>query len=200
MCAAINREWFDGFFEGLIVEMWKTATSPEQTRLEADFLERELQLRQGDKVFDVPCGFGRHTLELARRGYQMTGVDLSPSMIREAEEASAAGSTSTLWLNSDMRDIAWDSEFDAGYCFGNSFGYLDREGTLTFLKAASRALKQGARFAFDFGLAAECILPRFQQREWMQVGDILFFEENHYHLWESCIETTYTLIRGAETV
>jgi len=200
MSDSLNRRWFDGFFEGLVVDMWKIAASPEQTLLEADFLERELQLKQGDKALDAPCGFGRHALELARRGYQMTGLDLSPSMIKEAEQSPASETNPVVWLLADMRDIPWEAEFDAGYCCGNSFGYMDSADTLAFLKAMARSLKRGGRFALDFGLTAESILPRLPQREEVQVGDILFQEESLYHIRESCIETTYTLIRGDERV
>jgi hypothetical protein len=52
----------------------------------------------------------------------------------------------------------------------------------------------------DTGMAAECILPRFEAHQSAQVGDILFVEENRYDLDEGCIETTYTFSRGDETV
>jgi SAM-dependent methyltransferase len=97
-----------------------------------------------------------------------------------------------------VRDLSWEAEFDAGFCFGNSFGYLDAEGTRGFLKAVSRALKPGARFLLDYGMAAECILPGLRDRERTQIGDILFLEENHYHVAESCVETTHTFLRDGK--
>jgi len=133
--------------------------------------------------------------EPAARGYRVTGVDLSPQMIEEGRAAAAGTGMAIEWRNADMRDLSWESEFDAGFCFGNSFGYLDADGTRGFLQAVSRALKPGARFALDYGMSAECILPRFREREWAQVDDILFLEENRYHVAGSCIETTYTFVR-----
>jgi len=179
--------------------MWRKAVSPEQTRLEVDFLERVLRLQAGFRVLDVPCGLGRHSLELASRGYRLASVDLSPQMIEEGRAAAIDAGLEIEWRNADMRDLSWKSEFDAGFCFGNSFGYLDPDGTRGFLQAVSRALKPGARLALDYGMAAECILPRFREREWAQVEDILFLEENRYHVAESCIETTYTFVRDGET-
>ena len=179
--------------------MWRKAVSPEQTRLEVDFLGRVLRLQAGSRVLDVPCGYGRHSLELASRGYRLASVDLSPQMIEEGRAAAIDAGLEIEWRNADMRDLSWKSEFDAGFCFGNSFGYLDPDGTRGFLQAVSRALKPGARLALDYGMAAECILPRFREREWAQVEDILFLEENRYHVAESCIETTYTFVRDGET-
>ena len=195
----MDPKWYESFFQGIALEMWRKAVSPEQTRLEVDFLERVLRLQAGFRVLDVPCGLGRHSLELASRGYRLASVDLSPQMIEEGRAAAIDAGLEIEWRNADMRDLSWKSEFDAGFCFGNSFGYLDPDGTRGFLQAVSRALKPGARLALDYGIAAECILPRLREREWAQVEDILFLEENRYHVAESCIETTYTFVRDGET-
>lgn len=125
----------------------------------------------------------------------MTGVDLSREGIEEARGRARATGLSVEWRQADMRDLPWESEFDAAFCFGNSFGYLEPDGT----RAVGRALRPGARFAMDTGNAAESVLPRRQEREWAQVEDILFLEENRYHAAESCIETIYTFVRGGET-
>lgn len=129
----------------------------------------------------------------------MTGVDQSPQMIEECRAAAIRAGLTIDWRIAEMRNLAWENEFDAGFCFGNSFGYLDAEGTQEFLKAVARALKPGAHFALDYGMVAEGILPRFQERERAQIDDILFLEENHYHIAESCIETTYTFVRAGQT-
>jgi len=193
--SSMDPKWYENFFQGIALEMWRKAVSPEQTRLEVDFLQRALRLQPGSHVLDVPCGVGRHSLELSSRGCRMTGVDQSLEMIEEARAGAVAGGLAIEWRNADMRDLARQSEFDAAFCFGNSFGYLDADGTREFLQAVSRVLKPGARFALDYGMAAECILPRFREREWAQVDDILFLEENRYHIPEGCIETTYTFVR-----
>ncbi len=98
-----------------------------------------------------------------------------------------------------MRDLPWRSEFDGAFCFGNSFGFLDPDGNRAFVQAVSRALETGARFVLDSGMAAESVLPHLREREWRQIGDILFLEENRYDAVERCIETTYTFVRGGET-
>lgn len=193
-----ERGWYEDFFSGLVLDMWAAAVPPEQTRLEVDFLERSLALRPGAGVLDVPCGMGRHAIAMASRGYRMTAVDLSREMIERARSASAGADIA--WKCADMRDLPRNAEFDAAYCLGNSFGYLDPDGTRAFLRAMNGALKPGAPFAMDYGMAAECVLAHFREREWAQVGDIMFLEENKYDVRESRIETTYTFIRGEERV
>src|ERR1051325_4303030 len=93
----MDRIWYKNFFSGIVVDMWRRAMPAEQTCLEADFLERGLQLQSGQRVLDVPCGSGRHSLELARRGYQMTGVDVSAEMIEVGRKLAAEAGVQVEW-------------------------------------------------------------------------------------------------------
>ena len=176
----MDVNWYQNFFHGIVLDLWRKAVSPEQTRAEVDFLVRILQLSTGAAVLDVPCGSGRHAIELASRGMRMTGVDLATEEIAEARARAAAAALTLDWHHRDMRDLPWQTAFDGGYCLGNSFGYLDSTGTRTFVQAVARALKVGARFVLDSGMVAESVLPNLKAREWTQVDDILFLEANRY--------------------
>jgi hypothetical protein len=67
-----------------------------------------------------------------------------------------------------------------------------------FLGAVAGALKPGGRFALDYGAVAEALLPSFQERTWVAVGDTLFLREGRYNHVEGRIETEYTLIRAGQ--
>ena len=100
-----------------------------------------------------------------------------------------------------MRALEWTSEFDGAFCWGNSFGYFDYPDMLKFVAGLSRALKTGARFVLQGGIAAEAIIPQFKERETYQVNDITFTIENRYLAAESCLETKGTFVRdGKEEV
>jgi SAM-dependent methyltransferase len=94
-----------------------------------------------------------------------------------------------------MRDVPWQSAFDGAYCLGNSFCYLDHSGTVEFLKAVSGALKPGARFVIDTGCSAESLLPKLQERAWVELGDLLFLSSRRYNAAESRLEIEYTFVR-----
>jgi SAM-dependent methyltransferase len=190
----MQSEWYKDFFRGVALDVWRGAVPPEQTRAEADFLERALELFPGARLLDVPCGNGRHSLELASRGYRTTGVDIAEEFVREAQSRAASGLQAEFLL-SDMRHLPWQSEFDGAFCFGNSFGYTEHRGTVDFLSALSRTLKRGSRFALETGLAAESILPKLQERGWMQVGNILFLSARRYEAAESRLYMQYTFVR-----
>lgn len=191
-------EWWEDFFTGMVPDLWRAAVSEKQTRAEADFVERLLQLPPCSKILDVPCGNGRHTLELAARGYSMTGVDFSPAFLDEARSRAADQRLQVTWERMDMRALPWDEEFDGAFCLGGSFGYFDDAGDAAFLQSVARALKPGARFVLDATRVAEIILPNYREREWTQVGEFLFLEENRYDHETGRMQTGYTLVRDGQ--
>jgi SAM-dependent methyltransferase len=194
----VPPDWWRTFFTGITVDMWLQAMSEEATRAEVNFLEKVLRLAPHAKVLDVPCGGGRHSLEFAARGYQMTGVDFAPEFLAAAKKASAERQLSIAWEQREMRDLPWVSDFDGAFCFGNSFGYLDDAGNVEFLKAVARSLKPGARFLLETGTAAESALPNIQERSWYELGDILFLIHNHHDHVNSRLNTEMTFVKGGK--
>jgi SAM-dependent methyltransferase len=191
----MSSHWYETFFNGLALEFWRHAVTPEMTRADADFLMNRLALAPGAHVLDVPCGNGRHALELAGRGVRVTGVDIAADFVREARAHDMAALRFEL---GDMRALSFDAEFDAGYCFGNSFGYTDHRGTQAFLSAVSRALRIGAPFALDTGTAAESLLPTLRPSFSMSVNGLSMTVENTYVADQSRLDTEYTFARGEE--
>ena len=191
----MQSNWYESFFYGIALDLWRGVATPEQTRAEVDFLIKVLGAAPNARVLDVPCGNGRHSLELAARGLKMTGVDLAEEFIEEARNSGRSAGLDIEWVLADMRKLRWDAEFDGAFCFGNSFGYLDHEGTRVFLAALSHALKPGAKFVLEWGTAAESILPAFPTRRWYEVGNILMLIDNRYDVSQSRIETEYTFVR-----
>lgn len=191
----VPSNWYESFFHGVALDMWRQAVTPEQTRVDVDFLVKILGCETGVRLLDVPCGNGRHSRELAARGFKMTGVDLAEEFIEEARRSGEPAGGGVDWVHGDMRNLPWETEFDGAYCFGNSFGYMDHDGTRAFLAAVSRALKPGAKFIVEWGTAAESILAAFPTRRWYEVGDILMLIENHYDVTESRLKTEFTFVR-----
>ena len=191
-----RHDWWKTFFQGLMVDFWRAAMSPEATRAEADFLRRTLAPPAGGELLDVPCGDGRLSLELARRGFHMTGVDLSAEFLDAARAGSAAEGLTVAWRRSDMRELPWQARFDGAFCGGSSFGYLGDEGDAEYLAAVNRALRPGARFVIDAVKAAEVVLPPPAEPRRMQVGDISFSAENRYDAAARWMDSRYTAARG----
>jgi SAM-dependent methyltransferase len=187
--------WAQSFFSGLFVELWLTATADEsQTRLEVDFLEKALRLPPGSKVLDLACGGGRHALELAARGHQVTGVDLSREFLAVARSRAAERRLAVTWEERPMEDLPWQAEFDGAYCMGNSIGGLDEAGLAAFFRGVCRALKPGRRFVVENGTIAEC-LTNSKERFWIPAGNVLFLIHNRYDHIRGRLEMDFTLIK-----
>jgi SAM-dependent methyltransferase len=191
----VNAEspWWETFFSGVAVDMWLQAVTPEHTQAEADRLERLLGVPHGARILDVPCGGGRLSLALSARGYRMTGVDLSAEFLKHAHAIDPARDVT--WERRDMRDLPWPGQFDAAFCLGNSFGYLDDEGNQAYLEAVRRALKAGGRFVLETPMVLENLLGHLQPRPWWKAGDVYLLVENRYDAASSRLEIDYTFVR-----
>ena len=128
-------DWWADFFHGIVLDLWRAAITEEATAAQATFLEQTFGIRPGSSVLDVPCGNGRLALALAGKGYRLTGVDIASEFIDEAR----SHDDDIQWICGDMRDLPEDEPFDAAFCWGNSFGYLDDAGNADFLNAVVRS-------------------------------------------------------------
>jgi SAM-dependent methyltransferase len=120
------------------------------TEAEVEFLLSVLKLPPGARVLDVGCGTGRHAIELARRGYRITGVDLSAGMLLQAIGKARAAGVDVEWVHADARTFAVREPMDAVLCLcGSAFAMpgLDddpAEHDAAVLRAIGAALKPGA--------------------------------------------------------
>ncbi len=191
--------WYERFFSGLAVQFWQAIASDETTGSEADFLVKHLRLSPGSRVLDAPCGAGRLSLALSERGAIVTGVDISEEFLAAARRSSHERGLAISWRQADMRDLPWTGGFDAAFCFGNSFGYLDDRGNQAFLEAVARALAACGRLAIDYGQSAESVLPRWEPRLEVEIKGFRFLEENRYDFLAGRVENRYVISRGQET-
>ena len=135
----------------------------EDTSRQVDFLIKQLQLKGTEKILDLACGFGRHSLEFARRGYDVTGIDITPAYIDYANEQAKEESLNAKFFCQDIRTITFDKEFDVvlNMAYG-AIGYLeDDEENHKIFSVIAKALKKGGKHFMDImnGSYAETHFP-----------------------------------------
>ena len=183
-----NRPWFEEVFDEDYLRTLPFLT-PGQTLREAEFISDELGLPTQGQVLDLCCGYGRHAIEFAQRGYRVTGVDLSLSLlIRAADETQRRG-LKVNFAHADVREINFDRRFDGAYCTLTSFGYFDEETNLQVLKNVCRSLKPGARLLLET-INRDYIVPQLPTRVWWEGNGCVVLEEVDY-----AFETNRVLLR-----
>ena len=119
------------------------------TAFDCDAISSLLKLQPGQRVLDLACGHGRHSLELARRGLgPLVGLDSSEAAIKLAVSR-AAGTSTVSFVLSDMRALEFEAEFDAVFNVGNSLFYWDEATHQNILERVARALKPGGLLFLD---------------------------------------------------
>jgi len=140
------------------------------TSAEVDFLVEELGVSPGDSILDVGCGTGRHAVELARRGFRVTGLDLSAGMLERAREAARTANVQVHWIRADAADFSLPKGFDAVVCLcEGAFGLLSEADDpigqpLSILRNVAESLRPGARFVLT-ALNGAAMLRRYGKRD-----------------------------------
>lgn len=137
---------------------------------EVDFLIEELGISPGASILDVGCGTGRHSVELAKRGYAVTGLDLSSEMLAKAAEAANVAGVQVEWVRADATQFSFPGTYDAAICLcEGAFGLLGQqddsiEQPLAILCNVSQSLKPGAKALFTV-LNAAAMFRRYQNED-----------------------------------
>lgn len=161
MINEINDSWYEDFFQGINCELWEKAIPPDVTKQEVDFLLSEMNLQKGQQILDIPCGFGRHAIELSERGFHVTGIDISETFIKGLAEKIKSQALNIKVIQADILTVNLNEKFSAAICLGNSFGYFNYDKMKLFVEKVAASLETGAKFIINSGMIAESILPNF---------------------------------------
>ena len=105
------KQWYEELFTNY-AKKYDRENFVQGTIGECDFIERELNYDKNTRILDVGCGTGRHSIELAKREYKVTGIDLSESQLERAKQKASANDLSINFVRQDARKLTFDSEFD----------------------------------------------------------------------------------------
>ncbi len=166
-------DWWKTLFDDRYLRLWGPLASPEATQQQVDGIVAYLGLEPGASVLDLACGYGRIAVPLAQRGFQVTGLDLSETLLGQARAAAAEAGVQVNWHKGDMRAISWTESFDAVINVFSSFGYFaDEKENQRVLEGAARALKLGGCFLIDL-VNRDWRVRRDLERHWFEAGALI---------------------------
>lgn len=161
-----------------------------------DLIEQLLEITPGMSILDMACGPGRYALELANRGYLVTGVDITEIYLEEARGRSLENGLDVEFVRSDMRHFTRPESFDAAISMFTSFGYFDRAiDNQQVLRNISNSLKTGGRFLIDL-IGKEILARIFQERDWREKDGAILLEDRQVIRNWTQMHNRRTLIRG----
>lgn len=191
----LDKEWYEND------DLWQTwepvmftKERLEKIPEEVDRIETLLDLNPSMKILDLCCGIGRHSLEFARRGYHVTGVDRTKCYLDRAKREAQDDGLSIEFILEDMRSFKREEAYDLVICMAGSFGiFVDPSENKQVLNNIYGCLKINGRVLFE-GEGKEILARDFKEKEWRsgEYGYALY-EDKLVDDW-SMLEQTWTHI------
>jgi SAM-dependent methyltransferase len=142
------RKWWEEMFSEEFLRAIPIL-SPKQLEREVRFIDEALAVARGGRILDLACGAGQHAVELAARGYDLVGFDLSQSQLDWAGGLAQERNQRLQFTYGDMRELGYNEAFDAVYSWNTSFGFFEEEKNVDVAQRIFRALRPGGRFLLD---------------------------------------------------
>jgi len=143
------KQWYESLFENY-GKKYGNENFTQGTIGECDFIEKEIDFNKSQKIIDIGCGTGRHSIELAKRGYKVTGIDLSESQLARAKEKAKAQNLQIDFQKHDARKLTFKNEYDLAImlCEG-AFPLMETdEMNYEILRNATNSLKAVGKLIF----------------------------------------------------
>ncbi len=143
------KQWYEELFTGY-AKSYDKEMFVQGTIGEVNFIEKEIDFNKNAKILDIGCGTGRHSIELAKRGYDVFGFDLSNDQLAFAKAKAAEAGVDVVFEQRDARDFNYNQKFDLGImiCEG-SFPLMETdEMNFSILKNAYNSIKPGGKLIF----------------------------------------------------
>lgn len=170
-------------------EAWDAA--PEQVTQAIDLMGIE----EGTRFLDLACGPGRHSLELTRLGFQVTGVDRTVDYLDSARTRAKSEQLDIEFVNEDMRIYSRPDTYDGAWSMFTSFGYFERPSdNQQVLDNVFRSLKEGGVFLVEI-MGREVLARIFQARDWSEIDGSIFLQERHIRRNWTMMSANWILIK-----
>jgi SAM-dependent methyltransferase len=194
-----DEAWFqdEEYWEAIAPVLYSEQEEAASTE-EIDDIVRLLDIEPGDAILDLCCGPGRHSIAFARRGFRVTGVDITEVYIRWARRRARKDEVDVEFVCADMREFRRPDTFAAAVNLSTSFGYFDDpDDDMKVLTNLYDSLRAGGTLVMD--LLGKRILRRNEPiRNWTEVGDTLLLQERTLNEEETEVDCREILIHNGK--
>jgi SAM-dependent methyltransferase len=167
------RDAFWNLFEPVLFNQQRQLSAKE----EVEKIAKLLQIKKRDRILDLCCGVGCHSLELSRRGFDVFGVDPTAAYIDKARLEAEKSDLDAEFVVGDMREYYAPDNFDIAMNLFGSFGYFeDPEDDRKVVEHMYSSLRTGGKFLIET-MGKEILAREFQERQWTEEDDLLILSE-----------------------
>ncbi|MET0938151.1 MAG: class I SAM-dependent methyltransferase [Gaiellaceae bacterium] len=188
----MERDRWDALFDDLYLRTYAKLQENLDSESQALAAAALAGVSPGGDILDAPCGYGRHSIPLARAGYRVTGADRSPVLLEEARRRAGEGEWPQ-WVQADHRELPFeDASFDAALNLFSSLGYRGEEGDRQTLAELRRVLRPACALVVETA-HRDAMMRTFQPRSWDPLPDGgVVLEERRFDYVAGEIEATHT--------
>jgi ubiquinone/menaquinone biosynthesis C-methylase UbiE len=194
MQSSVNQHFNTSFFNGIYQEVWRRMIPPGLSEAEVTFIEEVCNLQKGQTVLDLMCGYGRHSLELAKRGYKVDAIDSSEGYVEEVRSRAAAEELAVTITKGDVSQMTFDKPYQAAICMGNSFAFFNEASVQHILQQLARILQSGSCFVINTWMIGEIAFRHFQEKVWNYVDEYKYLIDSRYLINPTRIEADHIVI------
>lgn len=163
--------WWERYFDHDFVRIYRPLLPPAEASEEMDAAMEALGLRPPSRILDLACGWGRHAIELGTRGYEVTGLDLEPTLLSMAAQEAVQRGSNVNWVRGDIRDLPFSASFDAVICLFSSLGYsLSDDDDVRVLQETRRVLAGDGRLLIET-MHRDLVAREYVERDWWEGPD-----------------------------
>jgi 2-polyprenyl-3-methyl-5-hydroxy-6-metoxy-1,4-benzoquinol methylase len=184
-------QWYEALFSNY-ANTYDNEIFTKGTLTEVDFIENEIKHDKSLAILDIGCGTGRHSIELARRGYRVKGIDLSVSMLAKAREKATASNVVVDFQQADARNLNFQGQYELVIMLCEAGFSLMESDEMNFaiLKNAVEALKSGGKIIFT---CLNALYPLYHSVKDLVEGGTKGIYEGNFNVMQFRDYSTYTL-------
>lgn len=184
----------DIYFDGKYREIWKLINPPKLAIKEVQFLIDYFKLATDDIVLDFMCGYGRHSVLLAREGINVTALDNSEAYLTEVEAYKQAEQLPIEVVKADAAEFKLTRKADLVICLGNSLSFFPPDTLKQILENLNLSLRDGGFFVINTWSIAEIAFLQHKSKSWSYVGEFRFIAESDVRFGPTRIESKHLIL------
>ena len=173
----VSDDWWKEYFSEDIFQTYLLVEGIKwNVKNEADFIDKVFELPKGSRILDLACGYGRLSIELASRGYDVLGLDYSKELLEVGRSQAKEKNIKVEFAQGDMRTMQYSNEFHGVVCWANSFGYFSDDENDKVLHLISRSLKRHGKLLLDLH-NKDSVIRNHLGRKWLRKDHIFILTD-----------------------